>query len=391
MNSASFRVPLLLLAVLLAAVAGGAAALFGFTDPRPVALPGWIWCGGPAGSGEACAVGTSFSLRTEVGDASMRVAASGPARVLVDGQPRGATGAKGDPAVVQLGTLAAGPHELRIEATHQAGDAGICAVLELPAAASDRARIVTDASWSVQGSAGSGMPTVTAAYDGGPWPGAFGPLDESASVPKPARFWTVLLLLMGAMTVACLAGPVLRPAGGTRRDTAAVNLAVIYPSVLYASAAFVITSLAATGMGTGVIVGMHVVAAALFALVLIAWKSGATVIDEDQVRHRAELSGYDAMCDAVEHLRLDLSEAPSGLRAELDGPLHELADAVRYGSTGTTTPEIDRRVIEGIEAVRAAIRSGGDSGSGGSVASAVRTLIGLVRERELRLQSARRG
>lgn len=390
MNSASFRVPLLLLAVLLAAIAGGAAAFLGFTDPRPVALPGWLWCGGSAASGDACALGTSFSLRSEVADATIRVAASGPARVLVDGQPRGATGAKGDPSVVQLGALSAGPHELVVEATHQAGEAGVCAVLELPAAASDRARIVTDASWTVAGTGGGRMPSVTAAYDAGPWPSAFGPLESSAAVPKPARFWTVLLLLMAAMVVACLAGPILRPSAGTRRDTAVVNLAVIYPSVLYASAAFVITSLAATGMGTGVIVGMHVVATALFAFVLIAWKTGSTAIDRDQVQHRAELAGYDAMCDAVELLRLDLGEAPAGMRAELDGPLQELADAVRYGSTGTATPELDRRVIEGIESVRAAIRSGGASADAGAVATALRTLVGIVRERELRLQSARR-
>jgi hypothetical protein len=168
------------------------------------------------------------------------------------------------------------------------------------------------------------------------------------------------------------------------------DLAVVFPSILYASAAFVITSLAAADLGTGLIVALHVVSTAVFVLVLIAWKTGTEFIARDQVQHRAELSGYDAMCEAVELLKLDLSSAPEGTRSALRAGIHELAESVRYSSTGTAVPDVDRAILEGIQALRASLRNGGDAQGTDQCSRRIHAVIDRLREREIRLQSGRR-
>jgi hypothetical protein len=387
-NPSPYRLPLLILVVLLATILAGTAALFGFSSERQAPVPDWIWCSRTSQPGEQCSLSLRFEARRDVRATSLRIAASGPARVQLDGMPIGATGGSGEPADLPIRDLKAGSHELRIDASHGSGTPGICAMVELPG--SDRGRVVTDASWQ-EASAGSGsMASVTATYASGPRPSPFGNVPPSVTEARDARFWVVLLMLMLAMVIACMAGPVLRPPGAGRRDLWVADLAVVFPSILYASAAFVITSLAAADLGTGLIVALHVVSTAVFVLVLIAWKTGTEFIARDQVQHRAELSGYDAMCEAVELLKLDLSSAPEGTRSALRAGIHELAESVRYSSTGTAVPDVDRAILEGIQALRASLRNGGDAQGTDQCSRRIHAVIDRLREREIRLQSGRR-
>jgi hypothetical protein len=388
-NTSPLRLPLLVLAVLLLAIVTGTAAIFGFTDRQQLATPDWIWCGTRAADGSTCSVSLRFNLRRPVGAVVLRVAASGAARVQLDGTPLGATNATGAPAEIALRDVPAGAHELRIDASHGSGSAGICAFVDLPGGAGDRARLATDATWEERTSGNGSMAAVVAPYSAGPLPSPFGELAASTAVAKDGRFWAVLLSLVVAMAVATLAGPILRPPGQGGRDTAVMDLAIVVPSVIYGSLAFVITSLAATDVGAGLIVALHVASTAVFVLLLIAWKTGERHIEQDQVAHRAELGGYDSMCDAIEMLKLDLGESPAGLRSALQSAVNELAESVRFASTGTAVPELDRSILHSIESLRAAVREGGE-GADARIAPMIRAIRARVREREIRLQSSHR-
>ena len=387
-NPSRYRLPLVILVVLLATILAGTAALFGFSSERQAPVPDWIWCSRTSQSGEQCSLSLRFEARRDVRATSLRIAASGPARVQLDGMPIGATGGAGEPVDLPIRDLKVGSHELRIDASHGSGTPGICAMVDLPG--SDRGRIVTDASWQQASAGGGSMASVTATYASGPRPSPFGNVPPSVTEAKDARFWVVLLMLVLATVLACMAGPVLRPPGPGRHGLWVADLAVVFPSILYASAAFVITSLAASDLGTGIIVALHVGSTAVFVLVLIAWKTGTQFMANDQAHHRAELSGYDAMCEAAELLKLDLSSAPEETRSALRAGIHELAESIRYSSTGTAVPDVDRAILEGIHALRTALRDGGDPQATDQCSRRIRGVIERLREREVRLQSGRR-
>ena len=393
MISSSFRLPLLVLAVLLGSVVAGTAALVGFSDEAQVAAPDWIWCDSEAAPGAACSVRTQFSLWSSADGADLHIAASGPAKVLLDGKPAGATTGKGQATVLRLGPLTAGPHDLQIDATHAEGRPGICAYLDLPSGCADRLRVGTGAGWNLAAPSANGTGNdakVLAGYEAGPAPYAFGPPPTVIAVPKGPRFWTVLGVLAASLAACCLAGPVLRPAAAPRRDTAVANLAIIGPSIAYGTASVAIAALGATSASVGAIVALQLVATTLFTLVLIGWKSGTQRIDQDQVQHRAELRGYDDMCHEVDMLVLEVNQCPDDLRAALDQPIRELADGIRYAATTTETPELDRRILDGIGALRQAVRGGQATAGAADIQPGIRMLLGAIREREIRAQSARR-
>jgi hypothetical protein len=389
-SQSPLRLPLLLLFILSATILAGTAAMFGFADREPVPEPDWVWCAPRAADGSTCSVGVRFALREPVDSAVLRLAATGSARVQLDGKSVGATGASGEPVEIKLRDLAVGSHDLRIDATHGSGVPGVCAFIDLPPGASERSRVSSDGGWDDRSSDGGGMVSVTGPYASGPRPSPFGEIPSSVLVAKDARFWVVLVALLLAMGVACLAGPILRPPGRSTTDTWLVDQAVVIPSIAYGGVACVISALAVTAIPTGVIVALHVVSTAVLALLLVAWTTGARHIEHDQAIHRAELWGYDSLCDAVESLRLDVGQAAPDLRAAIQGPVHELAEAVRYASTGTGVPELDRSILASIESLRASVREGGGQGGAASVASQLRAVLASVREREARLQSARR-
>lgn len=393
MNTNSrFRLPLLLLGVLSLSIIAATAALFGFSTPRPLPSPEWIWCEGTADEGDRCTLSLRFTAHSEIARADLRVAASGAARVLLDGNPVGTTGTNGEATTVSLAKLAAGGHELRIEANHSTGTPGVCAIAELPRGTGDRDRLVTDAAWECSAAAGDApaMARVIAPYSGGPRPSPFGGIATTAHEPKGERFWTVLALLLASMAVACLAGPMLRPPGGARDTAAVTGLAIIFPSILYGSASSVITALAASSIGTGALVALHIGSTTVFVLVLVAWKTGSEHVDRDQAAHRAELSSYDAACDAMELLRLDLDSASPELRAALQAPVRELSESVANASTGNGIPELDQSISGGIDSLRAAVRAGGGEPEAAAIVARVRALVAHVREREIRMRALRR-
>lgn len=390
LSQSPLRLPLLLLAILSTTILAGAAAIFGFADREPVSAPDWVWCSPRATDGSTCSVGVRFSLREPVGSAVLRLAATGPARAQLDGSALGATGASGEPVEIKLRDLAAGSHDLRIDATHGSGLPGVCAFIDLPSGASGRSRVASDASWEDRSAGDGGMVSVTGPYSAGPRPSPFGDIPSSVLVAKGARFWVTLFMLLLAMAVACLAGPILRPPGQSSRDAWLVDQAIIVPSIAYGAFAFVISALAATAIPTGVLVALHLASTAVLVLLLVAWKTGARHIEQDQAIHRAELFSYDSLCDSVELLKLDLSQTAPDLRAAIEGPIRELSEAVRYASTGTAVPDLDRSILASIESLRDSVREGGGEGGAAGIAAHVRKVIASVREREIRLQSARR-
>ena len=71
-------------------------------------------------------------------------------------------------------------------------------------------------------------------------------------------------------------------------------------------------------------------------------------------------------------------------------PIRELADGIRYAATTTETPELDRRILDGIDALRQAVRGGQATAGAADIQPGIRMLLGAIREREIRAQSARR-
>lgn len=390
LSQSPLRLPLLLLAILSATILAGAAAIFGFADREPVATPDWVWCSPRAAEGSSCSVGVRFSLRKPVGSAVLRLTATGSARARLDGSALGATGASGEPVEIKLRDLGVGSHDLRIDATHGSGLPGVCAFIDLPSGAADRSRIASDASWEDRSAGDGGMVSVTGPYAYGPRPSPFGEISSSVLVAKGARFWVMLFMLLLAMAVACLAGPILRPPGQSSRDTWLIDQAIIVPSTAYGAFACIISALAATAIPTGVLVALHLMSTAVLVLLLVAWKTGARHIEQDQAIHRAELCSYDSLCDSLELLKLDLSQAAPELRAAIHGPIHELAEAVRYASTGTAVPDLDRSILGSIESLRESVRDGGGESGAAGITATVRRVLASVREREIRLQSVRR-
>lgn len=386
-KSSSYRIPLLFLFVLEATILGGAAAIFGFVERVKVAQPEWIWCAPRASNGDTCSVSLRFSLQDSVSDATLRVSATGPVRALLDGTPVGSTSSAGGQAEFVLRDLTEGSHELAIEATHGSGTPGICAFVDLPPEASTRPRLGTDASWGGKDANGSGMASIIGPYSAGPFPKPFGDIPGSAMVLPGLRFWTTLALLMTAMVVTCLAGPILRPAQKSEHGALPIDLAIVFPSILYGSAAFLITALAASSISTGMIVALHVGSTAMFVLLLVGWKEGAQHIDRDQMLHRAEVSGYDSLCEASELMRLDLGKMNPEMRRTLQAPVDELADAIRFASTGMSAPELDTAIMGSMASLRAAMHGGHDAAT---ITSRIRSVVDMIREREIRLRAERR-
>jgi hypothetical protein len=246
-------------------------------------------------------------------------------------------------------------------------------------------RVVTDASWN----AASSMATVVGGYESGPIGPIFGPLDSESFSPKGARFWVPLACLVLAMAIGCFAGPLLRPSDHSRSDTSIVDLAVIIPSVVYASAACVITSFAALGVGPASIGGLHVIAAAVFALTLVVWKKGAIFVEKDQVAHRAELSGYDSMQTHFEVLQSTAMSRSPAFQAATRQPLRELGEAIRFAATSTSTAEFDARIVAALLDFDTKVASASEMPAE-EFATKAREVVMLLRQREVFAQAARR-
>ncbi len=378
-----FRITHAVLAVLLVAIIGGTAVLFGFTDPVSLPVPKWIRCSSDQG-GRVFA--TEFRLHETVGSATFKFACSDSAQIYLDGVRQEVSAADGATSKVMLRDLREGVHNFRIEVGADSTDGAVIGFLDLPPGSGDRLRLVTDDSWVTVGGVQDAIRQAPIATRIDDRLSPFDAIPTSMGVVKGGRFWGALACLLVAMIIAFEAGPFLGPRAQEGMEP--VRLAVVIPSFLYGIAAWLITAFAASDLGFGVIAGMHILATATFVVALIVWKIGSAQLDQDQKSHRAEIAGYDAMCFAAEMLKHDMAQASGELRASAEASVSELAEIVRSSSTGTGTPQLDQKVLIGIEALREIARD--ETATAAQFSGQALIVINLVRERELSVQCSRR-
>lgn len=391
-SSAGLGLPFLVFAVLAAAIFAGAGLFLGYAERQPIPMPSSI---GATASGGSAAAPTmirftrSVSVVEPTSGGKAMLASMAPARLLVGGAVVCSTsGAGASKAEGTMPALPSGAHTISIETQCAESDCVVLACIDLGPRGE---RVVTDASWNaVVGPAGTPtMATVVGGYESPPIGPIFGPLESTATSIKSASFWIPLLCLVLAMAVACFAGPLLRPADRSRPDTSIVDLAVVVPSVVYASSAFVITSFAGLGAGPAAIAGLHVLAAAVFALVLLFWKKGAAFIEQDQAAHRAELSGYDSMQTHFEVLQSTAMSRSPGFQAATAKALRELGEAIRFASTSNSTAELDARIVAALSDLEGRVSASDEMPAADFVATS-KEVVNLLRRREVFAQAARR-
>ncbi len=152
-----------------------------------LAAPSWIWAPGDAVSGTAT-LARRFTLDAPVRAARLVASIDNSGRVLLDGREIAAGDDWGSPFEADLGELAAGEHELVLEARNDGGPAGAIAILDWTGADGLRARLATDASWRE----GEAAAKVVGALGDAPWGDAVaaafgaattGDVDRAISVP----------------------------------------------------------------------------------------------------------------------------------------------------------------------------------------------------------------
>lgn len=116
--------------------------------------PAWIWAPGP-GTPNAAVLARRFELAAAAKNVRVVAAVDNAGSVRLDGRELGATTDWSTPAEFAVGDLAAGAHELVVDARNEGGPAGVAAMLEYETAGGVRGRIVTDATWTVAGAAGA--------------------------------------------------------------------------------------------------------------------------------------------------------------------------------------------------------------------------------------------
>lgn len=158
-----------------------------------LAAPSWIWTAGRADADASATFVRAFTVDGDARDARAVVAVDNASRVLIDGREVGTTDDWASPREFALGALAAGSHELVIEARNDGGPAGVCAMIEWIDAAGARQRIATDDAWKVRaaGSTADASARIVAKLGDGAWgdsvSSAFsatvGDIDRSITVP----------------------------------------------------------------------------------------------------------------------------------------------------------------------------------------------------------------
>ncbi len=139
--------------------------------------PSWIWTATNAGANESAVFARVFTLDGAATEVVFTISADNRARVTLDGREIITSDAWEIPAVAEIGTLAAGEHELIIEAANEGSLAGVCAQLDLTKSSGVRARVATDGIWEVRG-AEKRPATVVARYGDAPWGPVFGEIDN---------------------------------------------------------------------------------------------------------------------------------------------------------------------------------------------------------------------
>ncbi len=384
-------IALLLLAVLWISIAAGAGFLVGYSTRIELPMPQAIWHPSSAASrSDPVTISKTFTLTAPVRSGRAWLASMGSASLSINGQQVVATSAPRVAADAPVSSLKQGLNTVTIDAESANSSSAAIAYLEFPGESGATSRVVTDGGWnSSDGSDDARLARVVSSYGASPLGTVFGDLADSSSMLRGASFWVPLVCLMVAMAVACLAGPILRPADRSNPDTATVDLAIIMPSVYYASAACIITSLSAFGVGFGAVAAMQVAALVLFIGALIAFKQGSRIIEQDQGLHRAELSGYDTMQTQFELLRVTVQDQPTDFQRAVHRSLESLRETLRFAATSAATGEIDQRIISELADLERACTAGSPIDPRAFEERAQR-ISGLVRRREAIAQSSRR-
>ncbi|MFM7262044.1 MAG: family 16 glycoside hydrolase [bacterium] len=136
----------------------------------PLPTPTWIWAPGSE-TQDAVAFNRRFRAPEGVKAARLVIAVDNASIVKLDGKEIARTTAWEEPSEVDLGALAAGVHEIVVDARNEGGPAGLCAMIEWTEADGTRTRVVTDPAWQASG-AFSATPvpsTMIANLGEGPW------------------------------------------------------------------------------------------------------------------------------------------------------------------------------------------------------------------------------
>lgn len=386
--------PLVLLAIEWTAVLLAAQFLYGFSERREAVAPAAIWhpdARAPASGSTSVTLVRTFRVDRPISGAEVWIAALDQARLSIDGQDVVATVAPGAAAQAALPSLSPGLHVATI-AAERAGEGGaVVAYLDHPALPGGR--LVTDGTWSVGSSAGAGNPgsgarlaRVVGAYGEEPLGAAFGEVPAIVRVAQGPEFWWPLLGLLGALAVATLSGPLLWPSRASAVDARPLEVAIVIPSIAYAAAASLIVSLGAAGVAPEAVVGLLVVATAVFLAALVGWRRGADRVADDLDLHHAEIAGYDAMQSRIGMIHAAVESQADEVQRALARPLAQLVDAARSASTSRGTPDLDARIDEILRAIESDVGAGTASDR---IEGRVREALGLIRRREAAGQSSR--
>ncbi len=157
--------------------------------------PSWIWAPGEK-TEDAVVFKKRFRVSSDAKSSRLVIAADNKAKVLLDGREIATTTEWWEPSVVETGALAAGVHELTVDARNEGGPAGVCVQFDWTGADGVRMRVVSDPGWQAGGAwrEGTVPSAVIGALGDQPWgdrgieafggaPGPLGDIARSIGVP----------------------------------------------------------------------------------------------------------------------------------------------------------------------------------------------------------------
>ena len=147
--------------------------------------PAWIWAPG-AKTQDAALITRQFRVRSAAKSARLVVTADNHATVRLDGREIAKCDDWSQPVGVDIGDIAAGVHEISIDARNDGGPAGVCAQLDWIEADGTRARVASDSGWETSGAWTQEPVAAAIVADLGQGAWGQGVMDEFGAVPGPA-------------------------------------------------------------------------------------------------------------------------------------------------------------------------------------------------------------
>lgn len=356
MSARNLTLPSLICALLTGCILVVTAIGWGFRGPeRSLPMPSAI--AAPEGMDETSEAVFQTIFETPVRSSRLSLLAVGPTglRVRLDQELVGsASGASPAAVKVALKPLGAGEHVMQVVVPGTGSRAGFGVSLDILLDGGERMRVVSGSEWTVSSGDASGPASrvlVVGDHDSPRLGGMLAELPPEYHARKEPIFWATLGGLLGAVILACFAGPVIRPASADPAISPAVGLAAIVPSFLYVSAAFLITGLSGLGATVPWVLGLHVVSVSLFLLMLVAIGSGGRAVDRDNTVHRAQLAGYDTMLGRMEVVVACINGLPTEARGDWVGRVAAVAERMRFAATTIQTVDIDRAILAEIDSL----------------------------------------